>query len=279
MKVKQYFAVAGFLVLFISGCSFEEDLAGSEDPLYPPTGLMAATIDSNSVLLTWTPSPNDSDPRFLSYKLYWSFVNAADSARARPDSAELTPGTSRYTATGLTNGVEYYFVVSVNPSDIALKFFPSIRWASAPRYTGITLPVQTVLALFDSAQTPPGPAILSPDSAGAQTAGDLYLDSDGTVNSTSVKGSGWRRTLFSTVHQSASAVPVPMSSFPSISTFTDTVITIQPQTLYFCKTQDGHYARLYVQDIPSMGGPGMLVHFDISYQTAPNLPYAKRSQK
>jgi hypothetical protein len=279
VKVLQSFAVIGIFILFISGCSFEEDLAGSEDPLYPPTGLMAATVDSNSVLLTWTPSPNDSDSRFQSYKLFWSYTTAADSIRAHSDSVELTRGTSQYTVTGLANGVEYYFVVSVNPSDIALKFFPSIRWASAPRYSGISLPVQNVLALFDSAQTPPGPAILNPENAEAKTWGDIYLDSDGSVKSTSLKGSGWRRTLFSTVQQSAPAVPVPRSSFPSISTFTDTVIAIQPQTIYFCKTQDGHYARLYVQDIPSMGGPGMLVHFDISYQTAPNLPFAKRAQK
>jgi hypothetical protein len=279
VKVFQLFTLLCCLILLISGCSFEEDLAGSEDPLYPPTGLMAATLDSNSVLLTWTPSPNDSDSRFQSYKLFWSYTTAADSSRAHPDSVELSRGTSQYTVAGLTNGVEYYFVLSVNPSDIALKFFPNIRWASAPRYSGLSLPVQSVLALFDSARTPPAPAIINPENDEALRWGDLYLDSDGSLKSTSFKGSGWRRTLFSTVHQSAPAVPVPRPSFPSISTFTDTVVAAQPQTIYFCKTQDGHYARLYVQDIPSMGGPGMLVHLDISYQTAENLPYAKRLPK
>lgn len=276
MKVFYTLAVICCIGIVFAGCSYEEDLAGTKEALYPPTGLMAASVDSNSVLLAWTPSPNDSDSRFEKYKLYWSYIDVDDSSRAHPDSVELPRGTSSYIATGLTNGVEYYFQLSVIPSDIALKFFPSIRWAPAARYGGISLPTQAVLALFDTTQAPPGPVVLGLDNPGVQTSGDIYLDNDGTLKSADMKGSGWRRTLFSTAYRSASTVQTTMPAFPPISTFTDTVIAIQPQTLYYCKTQDGNYSRIFVQDGPSANGSGLLVHLEISYQTTPMLPYAKR---
>lgn len=278
MKFIQYASIIlGAVILFLAGCSFEEDLAGSQDPLYPVTALKAASIDSNTILLTWIPSPNDSSPLFQNYRLDWTYYNSIDSALVKPDSAVLPRGTSSYRVTGLVSGVEYLFTLYMYPLELATRTYVSVRWAPAVDYGAITLPSQTVLALIDTTKNPSGPSVIALDNVNAQAFGDLYIENDLTLRSTSVKGSAWRRTLFSTERITAPTVPVPMVLFPTIDSFTDTVVSVQPQTVYFCKTQDGHYARLYVKDIPPTAGLEVLVDLEISYQARQNLPYAKIS--
>ncbi len=248
---------------------------------------MAASVDSNSVLLTWTPSPNDSSPRFQSYKLFWTYAHVADSSRAKSDSVELPRGTSSHVVTGLTNGVEYFFMLSVLPTDLALQVFPTIRWAPATNYGTVTLPQQAFLALYDSTSNPPGPSVIGMENlTQAQMYGDIYLDtssvpSTASLKSASMKGIGWRQTWFSTMTIPASDPTQPRPSFPSISSFTDSVVYLQqPQMICYCKTQDGHYARIYVHWNPmAASSPFIRVELDVSYQSSQNLPYAKRSQK
>lgn len=279
MKLSQYFCtVCCVIFIFLSGCTFEEDLAGSQDMLYPVTALKAASFDSTSVLLTWVPSPNDSISLFQKYQLFWTYANSADSSLVKPDSVDLLRGTSSYRVTGLTQGVEYLFTLYTIPQDFAVRPYTSIRWAPAMNYGVTTLPNQNVLEIYDATHTPTGPSVINLDDPRAQASGDLYLESDLTLRSTSDKGTGWRRTLFSTTQIQASDVPLPMTSFPSVSTFIDSVVSLQPQVIYFCKTQDGHYARLYVKNIPPAFGTKVFVNLDISYQSTANLPYAKRTQ-
>jgi hypothetical protein len=269
--------ILSVLLSVVSGCTFEEDLAGSQDPLFQVTALKAASIDSTSVLLTWIPSANDSSPLFEKYRLYWTYVNAADSSIGTTDSVDLPRGTSRYLVAGLAKGVEYLFTLYINPQSLAVRPYTSIRWAPASNYGITTLSSQAVLALYDSTQNPAGPSVIALDDPDAQSYGDLFLHDDMTLRSASLKGTGWRRTLFSTIQISADSVPLPMVLFPAISSFTDSIVSVQPKTIFFCKTQDGHYARLYVKDIPPMARPISAITLNVSYQTRQSLLYAKWS--
>ncbi len=269
---------AAVVVLVLPGCSFDEDLTASLPSLYPATGLQAASLDTAAVLLTWNPSPSESDSRFQSYKLFWTYANAADSSLAKPDSVVLPRGTSSYAVTGLKNGVEYIFILYVQPENEVVQIIPNIRWAPSSVFKGIDLPAGSILALYDTTRSPAGPSVLESFALSAQPLGDCVLGSDGVLRSASSLGSGWRQTLFSTVRTPASSGPVPLPSFPAVGSFTDTSVVVQPLTTYYCRTQDGHFARIVVGNInEAPGGPSVSV--DVSFQTRDNLPFASRKPR
>jgi hypothetical protein len=223
------------------------------------------------------PSPNDSNPLFEKYQLFWTYVNSVDSSLVKPDSIDLQRGSSGYRVTGLISGVEYIFTLYTFPQSLAIRPYTSIRWAPAKNYGLIMLSSGSVLALNDTTRNTAGPSILPMDDPRAQSLGDIYLDLDLTLKSTSFMGAGWRQTLFSTAQIQAPSLPVPLPAFPPVGTFTDSIVSVQPQTIYFCKTGDGHYVRLYVKDIPPVESLRVLVNLDVSYQTRTALPFAKRS--
>ncbi len=268
-------------IIFV-GCSFEEDLTPSIQPIYPPSGMKIASIDSSTVLVSWTLSPDDSDPRVQGYRLSWAAFNTEDTSVIKPDSVLVPHGTSSCEATKLLPGYEYTFTLAMRTTggDAYESVYSSIliAWGSTYVFDSVTCSTSNYLTVFDGVS---GPSLITiSDTTNGQANADLLVQRKGDslyLESASVLGTNWRVTNISTYITDATAgLATGLTSFPHLSTFTESNIALQNNKIYYVRTQTGNFARLYARNISLQGNTDGTVLLDISYQKNSTLGFAKK---
>ena len=102
-KVKVIRLLFLFIAIFIVGSVALTGCSGDSNVTTPaPTGVTATGGDSQATI-AWTAVPGAT-----SYNIYWSATSGVTTANG----TEITGVTNPYTLTGLTNGKQYYFVVT-----------------------------------------------------------------------------------------------------------------------------------------------------------------------
>jgi hypothetical protein len=114
---------------------------------------------------------------------------------------------------------------------------------------------------------------------------DIYLYGGAgqplALQSASLYLASWNVTFFSTVTTTSASLDYYLSSFPSISTFTQLSVPVADSTVYYVRVSGDNgafnYGRVQVGVVPGLTYPDRAVEVRISLQRVPGLPYADAS--
>jgi hypothetical protein len=273
--MKTLFSV--LVVVACAGCG--NNLAGpaGTSSLLPPGGLVALSVDSAHVRLSWTAPSVATDSTFAGYVVAWGTV--ADT---------LPKSSSGFTAGPLARGATTFQVRSLlkggQASDAA-----AITWAPAWRFDASPITVTE----FNSAQQTGSPGVdVGTATSDPQSVGLLDATADSTLDfylsgpagsplhlvTAALYNPGWHQTWFSTVSTPSPDLNAPIGAFPQDNTFTLQTVTPADNTIYYVRaagnTGQVNYARIHVHLVPGGAYPGRQVEIRISLQRVSRLAYA-----
>ncbi|MES2765192.1 MAG: fibronectin type III domain-containing protein [Bacteroidota bacterium] len=300
-KLQSLFVSAIMCAFIAAGCNDNDDVVTppSTAPA-APTGLVANSKDYQSVRLKWTASTSAKAADFKDYELTVTTPNGATPVQTLLVNKDST-GTI---VTGLTEGVIYTFslksrstAASSNTSAAA-----SVKWSPADRYSNVRM-YETKSTTFGS-----GISFKNSDTALLVSQGNLWdigLDTrdEGGVPSYDI---GSPSKLSYTLKDASGNTITPRATLlsskiyegvASLDDLFDTqvlgeaALNMKPDTarrisfttstqnfVFFAKTEEGNYAKILVKSangkILQGIAPNRYVLMDISYQAAPNVPYA-----
>ncbi|MEO5928717.1 MAG: fibronectin type III domain-containing protein [Candidatus Kapaibacterium sp.] len=261
----------------------------------PVVGLRASSISASSVALRWT---TQLDTGTIIYRAAWKSSVSSDSGSV----SNLTSST--VTVSGLKAGETYTFsVYAVRGSIMSVP--ASIVWTGAIRY-GTTTPIR----LYETASANVSGLVLDPDRGGPAAIStvngsvenvQLALYTMG-LNNSFIIGTGYSiveyrnsdkfdpNTFISDSIYDVSGLDAWLPS-GSIDTRIPTNGNVRAFTVsamsssgrgFFARTGTSgnyHYARIFIRSVNGMllqgTAPNRYVELEISYQSTPNLPYAK----
>ncbi len=274
------------VILVISAMIF----AGCEstnDPVEPdvkdvnaPTNLMANAKNDSTIVIKFTATTSKDSSFFKDYVLY---INPGNEKKVIEKSSNMI------TITGLQSGTLYTFEVAARNTKDKESAKVSVSWATATRFTGIKLyesnsDYASGLELFNTeTQKPETYRIANSDKW------DLALDTKGasfdigSPSKLSYEITNPRPTLL--------LIKDNWKGLDSLDAIFDTEmlnpteqqrVTFTDVTKGFAfavKTQDGHFAKVFVKAVGGVilqgAADNRYIEVDISYQKTANLPYAK----
>lgn len=294
-------ALALVVSIAFTACDEDDDNPITSDPdVAAPTNLMAAS-DDGAVVLSWTPSVDESADNFGSYDIV--VLNLATNETGTPISAGK--GVSSAVINGLTNGVRYQFTMrSVTTLGNQSSDFATIEWSPAVRQTtdnnGLPIKVYaTTSTNFNSAidlYNDNGEAEVIPQAGQTfKDRGDLYVYAS-SANSTLSIISPAEANNQGLETQFSNATPVDVDDLdnqlasepPAGSTYTQKDITLDNGGVNSGRIYWGRLVRgtdyFYFRMLIKKGTNGKLVQgtgndrfieMNVSFQNAPNNPFAK----
>jgi hypothetical protein len=280
----------------------EEDSPITADPdVAAPTNLKAASADG-AVYLSWNASTSESASNFGSYDI--AILNKSTNQALAPRTA--SKGINSVRIDGLTNGTRYEFTVrSVTTQGKKSTDFAIVEWSPAVRQAldaaGLVIKVYaTTSTTFNSAidlYNAAGKAEIIPQSgAEFRDRGDLYLFANSatapiSLRSPDLANNKGMETQFST----AAAIDTDdlntqlADAPPATNSYTLKEITLSDVTMNTGKVYFGRLVRgtdfFYFRMLVKRGANGKLiqgngndrfVELAISFQNAPNNPFAKQ---
>lgn len=294
-------ALALVVSIAFTACDEDDDNPITTDPeVAAPTNLMAAS-DDGAVILSWTPSADESADNFGSYDIV--VLNLATNETLTPVSAGK--GVSSAVISGLTNGIRYQFTMrSVTTLGNQSTDFATIEWSPAVRQNqdnnGLPIKVYaTTSSNFDSAidlYNDEGKAEVIPQAGQTfRDRGDMYLyaasSSAGlSIISPAEANNQGLETQFS------SAAPVDVDDLdnqlatepPAGSTYTQKDIMlddggVNSGRIYWgrlVRGSDYYYFRMLIKKgtngkLVQGTGNDRFIEMSVSFQNAPNNPFAK----
>jgi hypothetical protein len=271
---------SGLLAALFLCCGPNEATDPSLSKIGPPQNLKSVSLDKSRVGLKWDAPTGATDSTFAGYAVSYG---------AHSDT--LGKASVVYAADSLPAG-ETAFEVQVRTRDGHAGEGVTIRWAPAERFaSGIVLteftPLEsTRLAGLRVGGKTTGPAAVAVNPAAVDNF-DLYLYGGGSApaaqplslwSASLYSGSTYRKTYFSTVQYSSSTLDYYISAFPDQGTFTQTMVDLTDNMIYFAKIigdvpSETHFVRILVQGI---GGsfPARTARITLSLQRVPGLMYA-----
>ncbi|PLX26423.1 MAG: hypothetical protein C0600_10815 [Ignavibacteria bacterium] len=294
-------ALALVVSIAFTACDEDSDNPITTDPeVAAPTSLMAAS-DDGAVILSWTPSIDETADNFGSYDIV--VLNLATNETGTPITAGK--GVSSAVINGLTNGVRYQFTMrSVTTLGNQSTDFATIEWSPAVRQNqdnnGLPIKVYaTTSTTFNSAvdlYNDNGDAEVIPQSGQTFTErGDLYVyaaSSNATLSiiSPAEANNQGLETQFS------NASPVDVDDLdnqlatepPAGSTYTQKDITldnggVSSGRIYWgrlVRGTDYYYFRMLIKKgtngkLVQGTGNDRFIEMNVSFQNAVNNPFAK----
>ena len=264
-------------VVICAGCG--NNLAGpaGTPSLLPPGSLVALSVDSAHVRLSWTAPSVATDSTFAGYVVAWGIV--ADT---------LPKSSSGFTAGPLARGATTFQVRSLLKSGQASDA-ATITWAPAWRFDAIPV----IVTEYNSTQQTGSPGVdigtatSDPHSVGLLDPGadstlDFYLSGPAgsplELVTAALFNPGWHQTLFSTASTSSPDLNASLGAFPQDNTFTLQTVTPADNTIYYVKavgnTGQINFARIHVHLVPGGAYPSRQVEIRISLQKISRLLYA-----
>jgi hypothetical protein len=254
----------GAIFLALAGCSKDNNTGPAIISLTPPTNLRALSKDT-TVQLIWDASEFQSDKSFANYRIFTT------GASSRIDSTTSTT----ILIPGLINGTVDTFEVFTVRNDGAISDGIRIVWGPTVRY------MHRKIYECDS-QNPNGLVFSAGNTLHFQTAVpdsiDLWID--GRNGATPVlknpgliaHSAGWRATKFA---QHAGSGLDQYYPIPGVSAFTNDSLAISSTEVYFAVNAGGNYVRFISSEVQGTA-PDRFVYIDISYNSIPQKPWAKR---
>lgn len=295
--------IAALIAFGFAACTDDDDNPITPvDDLVPPTSLKAFS-DDGAVGLAWTPSASETQANFEQYRIIVFDVTANDTLNHY-----LAQAGNGAMVGQLTNGRRYKFHVYAEDNTGKLSDnFVFVTWAPAVRQYSDTQGNQIEVYATTSANKPSGidiynsagkAEVINQSDAAFQTRGDLYVFAT----------SGTSQALEIRTAQNATVNPGPpayfnssigtvtadnlssgeMTSSPNVNDYTLTSVSIADGSatngrLYFGKLvrgSDDFYFRMLVRSVNGKlvqgSGSERYLILEFSYQSTPNVPYAKR---
>jgi len=269
-----------FAGIVVAGMSCGENIAPPPADLsaYLPQNLSAVSLDIRSVGLAWDLPANVADTALVGYLVD---VGGQQTSIGKTESTfvarSLPPGVTRFTVSPIGAGG-------------ASVTGPSISWAPAERFdTAFVLYEYNVSALDRPAGLDIGTRLTDPQAVpvalAVQNSMDLWVNGDAgqplTLRSASLWLADWKVTQFSSISTPAPSLDVAVPAYPAASTFTQGIVQIQDNTVYYAICEgdlpgERNYVRIHVH---VLGGvfPDRSIEIRLSLQRQPGVPYAEGS--
>ncbi len=280
MKTRLLKCLAIFsLFLFYLNCGDNITQAPGTSGVGSPQNLKAFSRSATSVGLTWAAPADLTDSTFLGYQITWG--NKRDT---------VPPSVLSYEVDSLPAG-ETLFNVASRVAGASPGTPASIRWAPAARFDSsfelteyyIADPARMAGLSVGGAQSDPQALAVSIDA----TTMDFFLfggsatpEEDLELRSANLYLGSLNQTFFSTVTSSSPSLDYALGSFPALSTFTESSIPVQANTIYYARVVGDQISgpmitvRIHVGAIISNGIRDRSVLITLSLQRVPGLLFA-----
>jgi hypothetical protein len=242
---------------------------------YLPQNLSAVSLDVRTVGLAWELPANVDDTVLVGYVVD---VGGQQSAIGKRETT--------FVASSLAQGVTLFSVSPLGAGG-ATAPGPSISWAPAERFdSSFVIYEYNVSELARSAGLDVGTRltdpVVVPVAYAVQQSMDMWLNGDAgqplRLMSANLWLSDWNVTLFSSLITPAPSLDVAIPAFPAPSTFTESLVQLQDNTIYYaiCEgdlANERHYARIHVHILPG-SFPNRSIQIQLSLQRQPGVPFA-----
>ncbi len=270
MKTVQGIAVATVLGMLCLGC--EDNTAPPPADFGPPTNVLAQSVSSSSVALSWGPPAGVSDSLVAGYIVTYGDVR------------DSIPGSPRqYAAVSLLSGSVSFTLQAVS-RDGQYSNTTGKSWAPAARYDSVfslyEYDVSQLLrnSALNIGTTQDAPSAV-PVALAAQLPFDAYISGQGGQQLTLRGGQMYNSTydpfLFADRADAAPSLNYFIDQFPS--TYPRGEVTIRDNTIFYAKGTGNpgeiHYVRIHVRIGPGTY-PNRTVIISLSVQKVPALQFA-----
>lgn len=264
--------------IVVGGISCGENIAPPPVDLTPylPQNLSAVSLDIRAVGLTWDLPANVADTALVGY-----VVDAGGQLTS------IGKTESTFVASSLPPGVTQFTVSPIGAGGASVTG-PSISWAPAERFdTAFVLYEYNVAALNRPSGLNVGTRLTDPEAVpvglAVQNSMDFWVNGDAgqplTLRSANLWLSDWKVTQFSSVSTPAPSLNVAIPAYPAPSTFTQGIVQIQDNTVYYAICEgdlpgERHYVRIHVHVLDGVF-PDRSIEIRLSLQRQPGVPYAE----
>jgi hypothetical protein len=303
MKIFRMMTLVALAAMFSSAftaCDNSTDPIDTDPVVAAPTNLKAASADG-AILLTWTASYDESADNFGSYEL--SILNKSTNETLAPRTAGK--GITSIRVDGLTNGVRYQFTLrSLTNLGKESSSFASVEWSPAVRQNtdnnGLVIKVYATTSSFNSAidlYNDAFKAEVIPQSGQVfRDRGDLYVYAAGTTSALEIispdqaNNKGMETQFSSSTPLDFDNLDGQLSSDPPAEgTYNLNKLTIATGSatsgrIYFgriIRGTDKFYFRMLIKkgsggSLIQGSGNDRFIEMAVSFQNAPNNPFAKK---
>lgn len=274
---------------------------GTQPKPQPPTGLMATSIDKNTIRIKWTASPSESEADFKGYVLT---VTPAPSGGT--PNYEITKGLTQYDIAGLLEGTEYTFSLVAKYNAGGLSTAATVVWSPATRF-GASLAIKMYetdsknfgsgLDLYDATTGGPVTKKLSVAAEkavanlGIYTKGGLFFQSgseiesgSGNAQATEISADYFDGTNSLDNVFDSQALDAGSFSAKSLNIDDESLFSPAGGVVFIVRTKEpGNTAYTYAKVLIKRTGGKFLqgsgddeyIELEISYQKTAGVPYAR----
>lgn len=294
-------SLVAVLAMGFTGCSEDDNPVTTDNEIAPPTNVKAYS-DDKSVGLEWTPSVNELESNFKGYVIRVRAANTTDTMYY-----ELNQKANGVIINQLTNGTIYeFFVHGATTKGKLSSNYTKITWAPAVRQMndkdGNVIKVYATTSSLPSAidiYNPSGKAeVISQSGAEFAARGDLFVFAENNNDALQIRapqsavGNPGPETKFYPDPVNADNLnDYSMTSPFATGSYTATSLGIAtgPSStgkLYFGKlvrNEGEYFFRMLVLrgsngSLVQGSGDDRYVQLEFSYQTSPDVKYAKRTK-
>lgn len=252
-----------------------------------PTNLRATSVDYQTVRLKWVASVSANEIDFANYELI-----ATPAGGSAIPLIIIAKDKTTYDVTGLTEGTIYSFSLKAKNTSEKFSQKATVQWSPATRIIAMRL-YETASSQFGNGiELSSGEVLKTADAA----RWDIALDTrtiNGNISfeigspnllSYTIPGGGRKTSISSKIYENTTSLNdvFDTDAFSNTSMDAPRIVSFTSVTqgfLFFAKTENGNYAKILVKavDVKILQGtaPNRYVEMDISYQSAPNVPYAR----
>ena len=264
------------LAAVIAGCGKNQDVLTPGGSLEPPVNVRAYSAGSDAVGLVWNAPPGASDSLFGGYLVQWT--GGKDT---------LGRATLSRTVSGLPPGAIQFYLFSLLTDGTRSATGAVIQWAPADRFSNLSI-------TEDRGVSSAGPSAIDLGTGGGSPQTESLDNNSDSIDFYLYGGSGQlvdnlqlmapdqfyqalKATRFSTISDSSVTLDYPRTTFPAGSTFTETSVAANTNTMYYLQLvgpgNGRFYARILITAI-SGSAPARSVTMQVSLQRAQGVPYA-----